>query len=356
VTDPAATSLIRDIAELIRAVAWPVFAAWTVNKFAPDIQKLLGRIKSAKFPGGSAEFDMELDQLGEKVDEAQAAVAAQPPPPQLPEPAELPPPAPGAQPAPAGGAQVPAPIVHEAGAATITVEAPPATIAVTPPSREQEVRSAGADPAGISGDIQAILLQASTSPKMALIQLAIEIETEMRRFLHATGWHKEVKSISPPVAIETLAGQIGVPQSLAESVKDFWKVRSKIVHGHGAPRDSIIRAIDLGVRILATLRQVPREVNVVYHPGTEVFADAEGKQLREGVRALVLKTTETNGKVWLRVFPTTKQDYKVGEQVAWEWSSRGGYGKSWYRHPDTGKIERAWDSSSEFVGRSLDSV
>jgi hypothetical protein len=205
-----------------------------------------------------------------------------------------------------------------------------------------------------SDDTRDLLVDASRSPKVGLIQVSADIERELRQFLLTTGWHTRIRPASLPVMLKAVAKNFGLPETVVSSVEEFWQVRSRIVHGHGAAEHDVVRAFDLGLSLLRTLRAIPREVNMVYHPGVEVYSDADGARVREGVLALILKTVSSSGKEALRVYPTTRRDYQKGKQVAWEWNSSRVFEESWYRNPDTGKVEYAWTGSMEFIGRHLD--
>lgn len=183
--------------------------------------------------------------------------------------------------------------------------------------------------------------------------LSTEIERELRQLLAATGWHGGGRYTSLPHEISKLE----LPPELHSAVRQFWAVRNKLVHGSSADLDDIARAIDSGLVILGTLRAIPREINVVYHPGVEVYADAAGHTLREGVKAVILETTRSDGQSKsLRVFPTTRHHFQRGKRVAWEWSGARVFPESWYRDPDTGDVKYGWRESTEFIGRHLDEV
>ena len=111
--------------------------------------------------------------------------------------------------------------------------------------------------------------------------------------------------------------------------------------------------LDSGLKILDALQRVPTEVNVVYAPRVDVFEDADGTHQRVDVHGVVLKT---EGSEDLRVFPTTRDHHREGERVAWDWNMNETWPESWYRNPDTGRIEYAWTLSAEFIGTRLAEV
>jgi hypothetical protein len=197
------------------------------------------------------------------------------------------------------------------------------------------------------------LADAAKSPRIGLIVLATEIERELRQLLAATGWHRGGLYTSLPHEINKLK----LPSELHSAVRQFWAVRNKLVHGSAANPDDIARAIDSGIMILSTLRAIPRENNVVYHTGVEVYADAAGAKRRVGVKAVILETTGPDGQTKsYRVFPTTRKHFVKGKRVAWEWSNKIIYPESWYYDPDTGEMKYGWTESMEFIGRHLDEI
>ncbi len=287
-----------EVAALITALAawkWPAAVVVGLILFRRDISRALGRLRRGKL----SQFEFELDKLEEK-----AATAAA-------ESRELP-------------AETPQKALPSASE--------------LPSARE-------------------VISQAVESPKAALMLLASDIERELRELLAATGLHRMHRITSVPASIERLASETPLPDVVREAVQQFWPIRNRLVQGHNVTNDDILRAIDAGLLILKSVRAIPREVNVVYHPGAELFADPHGMKLVPGVRALILETTSSDGQQkTLRIYPTTRTDYVKGKRVAWEWNSRNRYGESWYRDPDSGEIKDGWRGSLEFVGRHLDEV
>ncbi len=204
--------------------------------------------------------------------------------------------------------------------------------------------------------IRRVLDEAARSPKTALLLLASEMEREVRELLASLGLLGGRQYVSFREAIKRLQ-EYGLPGHVPSSVDLFWQTRNRLVHGHGATDDDILRAIDSGITILKALQAIPHETNTVYHPGVEVYADPQGEKVREGVKALILETESPGGatKTW-RIYPTTKTHFEKGKCVAWEWSLDPTFGESWYRDPDTQEIKYAWTSSATFVGRHLEDL
>jgi hypothetical protein len=187
-------------------------------------------------------------------------------------------------------------------------------------------------------------------PKYAVVLLAAEIEHAVREYLAVTGRLEGRRAIAIPHELARLE----LPKEVATAVHLFWEVRNRIVHGVEATDDDAVRAVDAGLSILATVRNLPRERNVVYHPGVELFHDSAGTTPIADAKGLVLECTSADGKrKSLRVFPTRRNDYVKGQEVAWEWSAKKIWESAWFRHPDTGALEYAWTQSMEFVGHPL---
>lgn len=215
-------------------------------------------------------------------------------------------------------------------------------------------------PAGLDREEQPVgrvLEELARSPKAALLILGTEIERELRQLLWSSGWIQGVGKATITRSVGHLVNLGVVPANLGSSVSVFLDIRNKLLHGYGVTDDEVLRAIDTGITILRAVLAIPLEVHRVYHPGVDVFEDEQGTRLRTAVKGVVLESTTPGGseKV-LRVYPTTKTWYKVGQKVSWEWNLGLDIDQSWFKHPDTSKIEPAWLQSAEFIGRDLDGL
>lgn len=290
---------LEDALKLIEALSawsWPAVAVLAMLLFRRDLRELIARIKRGRVSG----VEFELDEFQAKVARADAQVVQ---------------------------------------------------VAEDLPARPQLLGLPGPE-----GDDK-VLSRAVQAPKAALMLLASDIERELRQLLAATGWHQGKPFTPVPLGIERVARMTPMPEALTEAVQQFWPIRSKLVHGHDVNDGQVLRAIDAGLVLLKAIRAVPHETNVVHHSGVEVFGDQAGTTRVDGVRALILETTSSDGQqTKFRVFPTTRTDYVKGKRVAWEWSSRNTWKKCWYRDPDSREIRPGWDSSMEFVGRHLDEL
>lgn len=293
-------SWAADLSDIIRALAdlaWPLVIGAFLWFFRGEVGSLLKRLREASVPGGEFKFDAELDRLA-----------------------------------------------HSAEAASDAV----------PESTAPDVESKDPDPV-----VREALEVAAQSPRAGLILLGAEIEQRVRRLAAQRGALYANPQVwrNRPVTWNTLR-LFEMPQPVLDAVDEFRRVRNRVVHGQGASDAEVLRAIDSGVMILGAIDRVPRELNEVYETEIPVFSDAEGTREREGVKAVMLRTTSTDrpDDATLRIYPTTRTHFRKGELVAWEWNMGSVWGESWYVHPDTGSIEYAWTSSAEFIGSHLDEI
>lgn len=293
---------MKDVAALISAIAsllWPIFAFAVLALYRRQLGNLIARLRKGKLLGQEIELDESLDKL----EQSAAAVAEE-------------------------------------------VAALPASAGSTATADLAD------DPSG------GILREASRSPKAALLLLASELEREARQVLASVGHLKRQKYIPLSQALEVLQKQFGgLPGHIPSSLKLFWEVRNRLVHGGQADEEEILRAIDSGLTILKALRAFPRETNFVYHPGVEVFQNATCTVPWANAKGVILETETPGGtRRFFRIFPTTRTHFQKGRRVAWEWDNGTTWKDAWYKDPDTGEIKLAWNSAMEFVGRHLEDV
>lgn len=288
------SNLIKALASLL----WPILGFVVVYLFKEELRDLLRRLKKGKLFGQEVELEASLKQLNASA----VAVASE------------------------------------------VRQLPPAS-----PDPELEVPNEDA--------ANEILKLAATSPKAALVTLSAKIEKEARELVAITGHLKGRTHLGLRDAVGEVAATTGLPPHVAGSLKQFSDVRNRIVHGHGATDDDVLRALDSGITILKALTAIPRETNVVWDPGVTVYSDPELKTPISGVKGVILETTSPGGaKKSKRIFPSTKEWFKKGQRLSWEWSFDQTWSKAWYKDPETSEIKSAWGSAAEFVGRPLDEI
>jgi len=296
---------VVEFSDLLKAIAsllWPLFAFTALFLFRPQIIDLTRRLKKGKLLGQELELEESLKLLDESASAIEREVASLPIPP----------------------------------VKTISNQ-------VDKTNEEDTLRN--------------ITSEASRSPKAALILLAIEIEKLAQQLLASTGQLQGRKYVPIIQAIGELDEQFGLPRHVPSSLKFFWEARNRFIHGSEGTDEDILRAIDSGLTILKSLQAFPREINVIYHPGVEIFTDEHLGNIVQKGKGVILETTAPGGaSKSLRIFPTTRTNYVKGQQVAWEWSFDNVWDKCWYRHPDTGEVMVAWNSAAEFIGRPFEEL
>jgi len=199
-------SLFVEVLKALAALLWPVAFLYLIYTFKDDVRRLVaGRVlKKGKILGQEFELEAQLDQLEKKTEALPEAYAVMP------------------GPAPTQGQGV-----------------PPLT------DIEREVFDV----------TRQVLIEAGTSPKAALMSLAAQMEAELRKILQNAGapsgpkttWRDSVNFLR----------RRGVPAELLDSMIRFRDIRNRIIHGHEADDDDVLRALDLGLRILNAVRALP---------------------------------------------------------------------------------------------------
>lgn len=295
---------MTEFATLLQAIAallWPVFAFTALFVFRSQIADIARRLKKGKLLGQEIELNESLNRLNESAISIEKTLSEFPP-------------------------------------------------QATEPQNQQEL-------AREERVVDEIVSVAARSPKVALIRLASELEKLARQLLASTGHLNGRRHVPVSQAIAELHEKYGLPRHVPSSLKVFWEARNRLIHeGEGTDED-ILRAVDSGLTILKALQAFPREINVVYHPGVDLFANVELTERIPKVKGVILETTAPGGTTkTFRIFPTTQTHFQKGRQVAWEWSMQNICGQSWYRDPDTGEVKCAFNSAAEFIGRHLDDL
>lgn len=297
--------LFHGISEIITAMSgwlWPALAIYVIVSHKKDIQALAKRVERGKIFGAEFELKKELDSLQAQATQAEAE-------------------------------STPAP-------------------SVAPEVYRDEGAVKTAKVIDERGDrfIETVLAEASRSPKLGLMLLASGIDRLARQVGAATGH----PSSSLSQTVSTWTGQL--PPQTAETLKLFTGIRNRIVHGAGATDEEAIRAIDSGIALYRAINAIPRETNIVYHPGVPIFSDRNCTMMILDARGVILEASHPQTETTRRIFPTSRDDYVRGMQVTWEWNMGRVWGEAWYRDPDNQEIRAAWSSSAEFVGRDINAV
>lgn len=300
---------MAELADLIRSIAsilWPILLFWSLRTFRDDIARALARIKKAKVLGHEFELDNQLKELHQTANQASNEAA----------------------------------------------ELPRDTL-----SSPDDNRAPDSDRPQTEDVVQKVIETAARFPTVALLLLATEIEKEGRDVLASIGKWTENRPLPFVRTIERLDSHYGLPHHIPSSLKLFWSIRNRLVHGGSADDRDIASALDSGVTIYRALNSLPREKHWVHHKDVAVYSDQECLHELPGVKGVILRTESSSGATTrYQIFPSTKVYFREGRRVSWEWNLNDTWPDAWYRDPISDAIKPAWSSSGEFVGRHYEDM
>lgn len=294
----------KNIIELIIAISrllWPIVTLIVILLFRSDIKALLTRIRKGKLFGQELELDPNVSEFQRTVKEAEQEVPA-----------------------------------------------------ISTDKEDYDKKTEKLD-----SDIDEVLKASEINPEIGILRLSTLLEKDIRIIAASLGDIDSDIKASAIRQFQVLLNRKRLPRHTSESLKIFWDLRNRIVHGHGKhDKRDILRVLDVGLNLLKTIRSIPHERNIVYHPGVVLYEDEQCNNVREGVKGLILETTSSDGsKTFKRIFPTRQDSYyKKGERVTWEWNLSHVWNKTWYINPDTNEKTLAWASAGEFTGRHVDEI
>jgi hypothetical protein len=298
------TSLFGQIINLIHALAKlaiPLVILIIILIFKKDISNLFARLKRGKIFGQEVELHDQLDKLSENISE--------------------------------GAKRIPE-----------SLEKP---IEKKTPEKDHY------------DEFSEILKKAEKDPKEALNITGLLVEVELKNLVALYGLLQYFShGFSFLKAVGLLQNRGIISKSTAISLRQFYNLRNDIIHAQiETSEEEMIRLIDLGVMLSNLIRSIPHETYEVHDPNIEIYRDKNCTVKYEYGTGLMLKVTSPGGKIFnYRIYPTTRTDYEKGQILSWEWDSSKKWGEAWYNSPVTGKIEHAWSSSLEFVGRPLGNI
>lgn len=192
------------------------------------------------------------------------------------------------------------------------------------------------------------------NPKAGIVLLSAEIEKQVRLIIASLGMLDGKNHLNVHNGFNFLQSKDLLPKNVASSIRIFWDLRNKIVHGKDVSEDrEVIKILDIGLTLLRLLKAIPHEINIVFHPGVTIFTDPDCKNPMKGVLGLILQTQSAGGiNKYKRIFPTTRI-YESGMIVSWEWNLSSVWNEAWYIDPETLEKKYAWSQSGEFIGRDI---
>lgn len=206
-----------------------------------------------------------------------------------------------------------------------------------------------------------ILELALASPKAAFMLLILEIDRELRKLLATTGALKrylENPAPTPPVALNILSSVAGatVPVELKTKIAEFWTLRNIMMHQQGEYPPSVV--FDHGLSVLRVLRSVARPSYIVRKANVDLFSDKNCRVRRQDVKGVLIETFGADGKSQIKQVHPSRQEYKEGMSLTWEWNydRQVGWDVTWYKNHENEQCTLAWSESMEFIGRDINQV
>lgn len=210
------SELLRAVAELLRAVQWPLVTIIVAFFFRGDIQKLLARVRRGSLFGAEVELEQALDMLEAGAGAAERQMMA------LPDGQER-----GEQAAPEAERD------DEQAMERMETEL----------AQERE-----------------ILRTASISPRAALMLLSSQIEASLRRLAAEETVEERMPRDTRFLPVAQIARELATAEAISarteENIENLWKVRGLVVHEGQGENEDVLRAIDSGLTILGTLQRL----------------------------------------------------------------------------------------------------
>lgn len=201
---------LRALADLVRALQWPLVALIITSVFRADIRKLLARVRRGSLFGAEVELERALDELEEGTE-------AQP-------------------------------------------QAEPATVPAGASDAADEALAQGRMSSTLLRERE-ILSTAAISPRAALMLLSSDIEALLRRATAVPGDDDAIPArLQNRMSVMQLARDLvrdgEISEQTSENIENLWRVRNLVVHEGQGDEDDVLRAIDSGLVLLRGLRAI----------------------------------------------------------------------------------------------------
>ncbi len=99
--------------------------------------------------------------------------------------------------------------------------------------------------------------------------------------------------------------------------------------------------------------QFPQVPYRVLHTDIAFYSDPECKNEVKEARITILETLDPDDKFRELDIVPTRTDYRQGQLLTWSLNNKQLWEESWYKHPETQQIERAWTQHVEFTGELI---
>lgn len=203
-------------------------------------------------------------------------------------------------------------------------------------------------------DLSRIEQESSQGPKMALVNARIDLENAIISRMETDG-HAAAITTDPISNIRLEEGWGYVNSNLAQACVDFINLETRLVNTMATPQSAFEEAASAGRQLVQALASLPSQINEVLYTDIPLFSDPNGAvPVRNAVGLMIQETVTESKQKNVQVFPTTVAGYyKRGMILTWEWQPSPQWGPTWYLDPRTGRIEKAFDGSLDFVPRDI---
>jgi hypothetical protein len=336
----SASDLIKAIAELIASIAklaWPAAAVTAIIIFRPQIAHILDKLKKGKFGPGEVELKDDVEQLSQKAAEIENAP-----------PSEL---------------RMEVPIAPTIRPENIQIRHEEVTQEVAP----EESLLGQIPPVQLGGtssqpDLQELFPNSDLdrivddwqSPSAGILLLGAKMQRRVNFLIATLGlWPEHTHFFTRNV--EILCRRRYLPESLTDSAKLFWNIRSRLAHGAESSPALLNSAFQSGVTLYKALLDVPFQTSRVRYTNILLYPDEMCTSALNNSRGLILEM-HTPGGSSEQIFPVkTDASYRVGSYLSWEWGNES-LGECWYRDPRSNDCLYAWSGSRIFAGRDLKQI
>jgi hypothetical protein len=102
------------------------------------------------------------------------------------------------------------------------------------------------------------------------------------------------------------------------------------------------------------MEEMPARPYRVLYADLPFYSDPECKSRVDGACLIVLRSEDPKQQHQVQECMPTRKRYQAGQLVQWDLNKEDIWQDSWYRDPETGKAEKGWVQSVEFVGKVVE--
>jgi hypothetical protein len=100
-----------------------------------------------------------------------------------------------------------------------------------------------------------------------------------------------------------------------------------------------------------TVNEMPARPYRVLHAGLPFYSDPECTKSVDGANLIVLRSEDPEQTHQVRECMPTRKKYRTGQLVRWDLDKDQIWQNHWFKNPDTGAAEKAWEQAVGFIGK-----